>query len=137
MLHIIRDIVKACRRYYCDKMAHYRGLRMTPSARSKLSLCLISKALLCHEDIRFEWSYSSTIFDLGTRWRWVVSFTPGRITSRYPLDMDLQIYVFLVSALVGGEWSAPRSGRFTAGERASDTHWIGGWVGPRTGLGDA
>jgi hypothetical protein len=23
-----------------------------------------------------EWTYSSTILDLGTRWRWVVSFTP-------------------------------------------------------------
>jgi hypothetical protein len=27
-------------------------------------------------------------------------------------------------------------GRFTPGERASCTHWRGGWVGPRTGLGD-
>jgi hypothetical protein len=42
---------------------------------------------------------------------------------------DLQIRVFLTSALVGGEWSASRPGRFTPG-----THWIGGWVGPRTGL---
>jgi hypothetical protein len=23
---------------------------------------------------------------------------------------------------------------FTPGERAPGTHWIGGWVGPRTGL---
>jgi hypothetical protein len=23
-----------------------------------------------------EWRYSSTILDLGTRWKWVVSFTP-------------------------------------------------------------
>jgi hypothetical protein len=23
-----------------------------------------------------EWRYSSTILDLGTRWRWMVSFTP-------------------------------------------------------------
>jgi hypothetical protein len=35
------------------------------------------------------------------------------------------------------EWSAPRPGRFTAGERAPDTHWIAGWVGPTTGLDDA
>jgi hypothetical protein len=27
-----------------------------------------------------EWIYSSTILDLGTKWRWLVSFTPGRIT---------------------------------------------------------
>jgi len=32
------------------------------------------------------------------------------------------------------DWSASRPGRFTARERESDTHWIGGWVGPRTGL---
>jgi hypothetical protein len=39
--------------------------------------------------------------DLGTRWRWVVSFTPR---SLYPTEMF------------------------------PDTHWIGGWVGPRAGL---
>jgi hypothetical protein len=43
--------------------------------------------------------------------------------------VDVEIHVFLTSALVGGEWSASRPGRFTPG-----THWIGGWVGPRTGL---
>jgi hypothetical protein len=36
----------------------------------------------------------------------------------------VQIHVFLTSALVGGEWSAAHR----------DTHWIGGWVGPRTAL---
>jgi hypothetical protein len=41
---------------------------------------------------------------------------------------------FLTSALDGGELSASRPGRFTPGERASDTHWIGGWVGPRAVL---
>jgi hypothetical protein len=30
--------------------------------------------------------------------------------------------------------SASRPDRFTPGERAPGTHWIGGWVGPRTGL---
>jgi hypothetical protein len=45
--------------------------------------------------------YFHSFFDLGTRWRWVVSFTPRPL---YP------------------------------GERASDTHWIGGWVGPRAVL---
>jgi hypothetical protein len=34
------------------------------------------------------------------------------------------------------EWSAPRPGRFTPGERSPGTHWIGGWVGPRAGLDD-
>jgi hypothetical protein len=31
---------------------------------------------------------------------------------------------------MGGEWSASRSGRFTPRRG-----WIGGWVGPRAGLG--
>jgi hypothetical protein len=43
-------------------------------------------------------------------------------------------WIFLTSALGGGEWSASRSCRFTPGERASGTHWLGGWVGPRAGL---
>jgi hypothetical protein len=41
-----------------------------------------------------------------------------------------------VAALVGGEWSASRPGRFTPGEIAPSTHWTGGWVGPRAGLDD-
>jgi hypothetical protein len=45
--------------------------------------------------------------------------------------VDVRIHVFLSSELVGGEWSASRPGRFTPG-----TYWIGGWVGPRTGLDD-
>jgi hypothetical protein len=50
--------------------------------------------------------------------------------------VDVQTHVFLTSALVGGEWSASRPGRFTPGERVPGTHWIGGCVGPRAGLGD-
>jgi hypothetical protein len=42
---------------------------------------------------------------------------------------------FLTSALDGGEWSASRPCRFTPGEVAPGTHGIGGWVGPRVGLG--
>jgi hypothetical protein len=45
--------------------------------------------------------------------------------------VNVQIHVFLTSALVGGEWSASRLGRFTPG-----THWTRGWVGPRAGLDD-
>jgi len=40
----------------------------------------------------------------------------------------------LISALDGCEWSASQPGRFTPRERATDIHWIGGWVGPRAGL---
>jgi hypothetical protein len=39
---------------------------------------------------------------------------------------------YLTSALDEGKWSASRPGRFTPRERARGTHWIGGWVGPRT-----
>jgi hypothetical protein len=47
--------------------------------------------------------------------------------------VDVQIQVFLTSALVGGEWSDSRPGRFTLRERAPGTHWIRGWVDPRAG----
>jgi hypothetical protein len=48
--------------------------------------------------------------------------------------MEVQLHAFLTSAIYGSEWSASRLSRFTPGERALDTHWIGGWVGPRAGL---
>jgi hypothetical protein len=41
---------------------------------------------------------------------------------------------FFILALEGREWSATHSGRFTPGERAHGTHYIGDWVGPRTSL---
>jgi hypothetical protein len=50
--------------------------------------------------------------------------------------VDVQVHIFFTSALVGGYWSASRPGRVTPEERASSTHWIGGWVGPRVGLED-
>jgi hypothetical protein len=37
---------------------------------------------------------------------------------------------FLTSALDGGQWLVSRPGRFTPGERASCTQWIGDWAGP-------
>jgi hypothetical protein len=40
----------------------------------------------------------------------------------------------LTFALDGGESLASRPGRFTPKERATGTHWIGGWVGPRAVL---
>jgi hypothetical protein len=50
--------------------------------------------------------------------------------------VGVYIHVFLTSALNGGELSASRPDRFTPAERAPGTHWIGGWVTPRTGLDD-
>jgi hypothetical protein len=32
------------------------------------------------------------------------------------------------------QWSASHPDSFTSGERAPGTHWIRGWVGPRSGL---
>jgi hypothetical protein len=45
--------------------------------------------------------------------------------------VDVEIHIFLTSALVGGEWSDSRPGRFTPG-----THWIGGWVNLRASVDD-
>jgi hypothetical protein len=39
--------------------------------------------------------------------------------------------VFFTSAVVGGEWSDSRRGRFTPGESAPSTHWMGR-VGPQS-----
>jgi hypothetical protein len=50
--------------------------------------------------------------------------------------VDVEAHVFLTSALVGGEWSASRLGRFTPEKRAAATHSIEGWVGPRARLDD-
>jgi hypothetical protein len=50
--------------------------------------------------------------------------------------VDLQIHIFLTSAVVGGEWSTLRPGRFSPRERAPGIRWIGGWVEPRAGLDD-
>jgi hypothetical protein len=49
---------------------------------------------------------------------------------------DVYMHEFLISVLVGGEWSASRPGRFTPGEISPTTHWIGNWVAPRSGLDD-
>jgi hypothetical protein len=42
----------------------------------------------------------------------------------------------MTSALVEGEWSSSRPGRFTSAEGAPGTHWVGGWVDLRAGLDD-
>jgi hypothetical protein len=42
--------------------------------------------------------------------------------------VNVYIHIFLTSSLAGGEWSALRLGRFTLGEIAPGTHWIGGWL---------
>jgi hypothetical protein len=42
--------------------------------------------------------------------------------------VDILIHVFLTVAVVGGECSDSRPGRFTPRERVPGIHWIGGWV---------
>jgi hypothetical protein len=50
--------------------------------------------------------------------------------------VDIWIHFFFTPELVGDEWSASDPGRFTPGEKALPTHWIGGWVGSNAGLYD-
>jgi hypothetical protein len=50
--------------------------------------------------------------------------------------VDVQIHIFLTSALIGGEWAASHSGRFISGEMAPGTYGRGGWMEPRAGLDD-
>jgi hypothetical protein len=50
--------------------------------------------------------------------------------------VDVWIYIFLTSALAGGERSASRPCPFTPGERDPGTHWMGGWVDPRASFDD-
>jgi hypothetical protein len=51
-------------------------------------------------------------------------------------ELDVQIHIFLTSAVAGVEWSASRLDHFTREERAPGTHWIRGRVDSRAGLGD-
>jgi hypothetical protein len=48
--------------------------------------------------------------------------------------VEIQLHAFLATELDGGKWTASRPGRFTLGERASGTHCVGGWAGPRPRL---
>jgi hypothetical protein len=49
--------------------------------------------------------------------------------------VDVQIQVFLTSAVVEGEWSASCPSHFTPETRAPGTHRIEGWVGPQSQSG--
>jgi hypothetical protein len=51
------------------------------------------------------------------------------------VGVDVQVHIFLILALVGGESSASRSGRFTPWVRVLCIHWIEGWVDSRAGRG--
>jgi hypothetical protein len=49
-------------------------------------------------------------------------------------EVDVYIHIFLTLALAVGEWSAPHPCRFTPGERAPGTHFIGEWVSPTASI---
>jgi hypothetical protein len=40
--------------------------------------------------------------------------------------VEIQIHVFLTSALVGDDWSASHTSHLNPGERSPDNNWIGG-----------
>jgi hypothetical protein len=68
-------------------------LNTNTKVKAKLSLCF--NWVPRHEGVLGEWRYSPhSVFDLGTRWRWVVSCTsqplypPGK-SPKYPLDRGL------------------------------------------------
>jgi hypothetical protein len=84
----------------------------------KLVNVMLSLGLVKHSDVKThgEWSYSSIILNICTRWRRVVRLTPW-----YPLCIAQS---FVTSALDGDEWSGSLPG----------THCIGSWVGPKVGL---
>ena len=51
----------------------------------------------------------------------------------WPIEwVEVQLYPYMTATL-GGEWSAARSGHTLPWERPG-THYTGGWVGPRAGL---
>jgi hypothetical protein len=70
----------------------------------------------------------------GTEEGKVVSMFIKVLRNKEVWGMEVQLHIFLISALYGGEWSGSRFCYFTLGERASSAHWIGGWVWPRIGL---
>jgi hypothetical protein len=49
--------------------------------------------------------------------------------------VDVQIHIFLTSALAGGVVSFTFRPLYLR-ERAPGTHWIGGWMDPTAGLDD-
>jgi hypothetical protein len=50
-------------------------------------------------------------------------------------EVDVYIHVFLILALVRGEWSALCKNSFTQGKDPS-TNWLGGWVSSKVSLDD-
>jgi hypothetical protein len=58
------------------KTVSMRFLWIKLKGKVKLSLCLINLLRTTAWRRMREWRYSSTILNLGTKWRWVASFAP-------------------------------------------------------------
>jgi hypothetical protein len=80
------------------------GVLTTRKRRSVIFLSCPCAYTSRHEDVSASAGTSPRIHNLGTRWKWVAS------------------------------WSVSRPGRITSGWRNHDTDWIGAWVGPRASL---
>jgi hypothetical protein len=61
----------------------------------------------------------------------MVNFTLEKATESQTGNIEIALSV--TSAVGGDGWSATRPGPFTRGEK-SGTHYVGFWVGSRTGL---
>jgi hypothetical protein len=48
--------------------------------------------------------------------------------------VDIQTYIFLSWALIGGGWLDSRPARLIRRERIPGTHWISDWISPRADL---
>jgi hypothetical protein len=92
--------------------------------------------------IQFDKSRQALLVNLlpresSKRWRYIFPRTSFQLSSATWRRTGAWMYISihsLTSALDGGEWSASRPGRFTPKERATHTHSIGDWVGPRADL---
>jgi len=49
--------------------------------------------------------------------------------------VEIYFHEFLILAQDAGDWSTPHPSHFISRERVPSTHWIGGRVSPRAGLG--
>jgi hypothetical protein len=63
----------------------------------------------------------------------IIKFSPWSVFLLFKGKSKVLPMIFF-NWVTGGEWWASRRGRFTLRERATGTHRIGEWVGPRAGL---
>ena len=63
-----------------------------------------------------------------------VSTAPCAHTIQAYGGIEVSFYLILTLALGGGKWSTSHCTNLTVLQTATRTHWIGGWVGPRSSL---